>query len=436
MTSPMVQQMLGNEAESLMARLQRIKPFSLNMPMVAAAALPTPAQQAVDLHMKQVLLSVARLSGEFQHWLKSAEGRQARDATAQRRLTLLRLRFQAALTQFDLFSDVLTQRSEHEFGVWLAGLDMLAADALKVAGDYCDLPVAVCYLDRGIGAAIRRARTRLPGGRENPVAIIRIPRERMIGAGIASSLVHEVGHQGAALLDFVASLRNELQGKARSGDPAWQLWQRWISEIIADFWSVAQVGVGSTLGLMGVVSLPRAFVFRVSEEGPHPAPWIRVMLSAEIGQALYPDPQWRRLKEVWGRLYPRRGLDPQKERLLQNLQATMPAFVELLVQHCPEVLGGRSLLDIFPVSSRQPDRLRMLFSRWDGQQQAWATSSPTLAFAVIGQARADDRLSASQEAGLVDNLLTHWATQREVKNHSCGCRHRAMSYSPAVKPAA
>ena len=60
----------------------------------------------------------------------------------------------------------------------------------------------MCYLDRGHGAAIRRARARLPGGGMSPVAIIRVPRERMVGAGIASSLVHEVGHQAAALLDL------------------------------------------------------------------------------------------------------------------------------------------------------------------------------------------------------------------------------------------
>jgi len=31
-----------------------------------------------------------------------------------------------------------------------------------------------------------------------------------------------------------------------------------LRAILADFWSVARVGVGSTLGLMGVVSLPRS----------------------------------------------------------------------------------------------------------------------------------------------------------------------------------
>ena len=152
----------------------------------------------------------------------------------------------------------------------------------------------------------------MPGGGENPVAIIRVPRERMVGTGIASSLVHEVGHQAAALLDLVNSLRSvlwRLQRGAGAARRAWQLWERWISEIVADFWSVARVGIASTLGLIGVVSLPRAFVFRLNVDDPHPMPWIRVKLSAAIGEALYPHPQWRRLSDDLGVVLPagRRG---------------------------------------------------------------------------------------------------------------------------------
>ena len=42
------------------------------------------------------------------------------------------------------------------------------------------------------------------------MAIIRVPRERMVGSALASSLCHEVGHQGAALLDLMGSLQPEL----------------------------------------------------------------------------------------------------------------------------------------------------------------------------------------------------------------------------------
>src|SRR5919204_1006064 len=151
--------------------------------------------------------------------------------------------------------ELITQRSESETGVWLAGLDVFAADALALPERYFEPPQVICYLARGPGAAVRRARTRLPGGGDNPVAIVRVPRERMVGHGIASSLVHEVGHQVAALLDLVPSLRPLLHAQGERARPrhreAWMLWERWISEIVADLWSVGKLGIGSTLGLIG-----------------------------------------------------------------------------------------------------------------------------------------------------------------------------------------
>src|SRR5262249_39142655 len=156
------------------------------------------------------------------------------------------------------FNQVITQRSEYEQGVWLSGLDVVAADALALP-DYYQPPPVICYLDRGVGAAIRRARPRLPGGSQNPVAIVPDPRERLSAGGVGPSLVDEVGHQGAALLVLVPSLQLVL--RAKQGDAreplVWRLWDRWISEIVSDFWSVARVGIASTLGLIGVVSLPR-----------------------------------------------------------------------------------------------------------------------------------------------------------------------------------
>ncbi|HEX6625340.1 MAG TPA: hypothetical protein VF064_16620, partial [Pyrinomonadaceae bacterium] len=237
--------LLEQEARALLSRLARVKPFALLEPALPAATIPPNAQTAIETFLASGRHELrARVRG-FIAWLRSPPGFGASPAEAQRRFTLLRLRFNDVLSQFDLFADVLTQRSEHETGVWLAGLDVVAAEALRVPGGYFDLPPVICYLDRGPGAAIRRARTRLPGGAENPVAIVRVPRERMVGSGIASSLVHEVGHQGAALLELVESLRPALQAKQRGGTDghlAWRFWERWISEIVADFWSVARIG--------------------------------------------------------------------------------------------------------------------------------------------------------------------------------------------------
>jgi hypothetical protein len=409
--SPYAASLLEQEARSLQTRLARVRPFALIEPMVPAAALVPAAQSALERYLVEGRRELHGLVATFLDWLHGARATASAEE-AQRRFTFLRLKFNATLTQFDLFNDVITQRSEHENGVWLSGLDAVAADALTIAGDYYRAPPVICYLDRGPGAAIRRARTRLPGGGESPVAVVRVPRERMIGSGIASSLIHEVGHQGAALLDLVNSLRPALQAQQAS-DPArrreWQLWERWISEIVADFWSVARVGVVSTLGLMGVVSLPRVFVFRLSGDDPHPIPWIRVLLSCAMGAALYPHPQWARLAGAWTDFYPSATLEPETVDLLDRLRAGMPDFVALLVRHRPPALRGRSLPEVLEIDLRQPARLGQLYRQWSRTPQLMYRASPSLVFAVLGQARSEGLVGPEDENILLAKLLTHWA---------------------------
>src|SRR5215467_2462673 len=215
--------MLDQEARALLARLDRVKPFVLTEPMLLAASLLPAAQIAIEHFLAKGRRELKERVQDFLGWLHG-EGGQASPEDIQRRFVFLRLRFNAVLSQLDLFNQVITQRSEYEQGVWLSGLDVVAADALALP-DYYQAPPVICYLDRGVGAAIRRARTRLPGGGHNPVAIIRVPRERMIGSGIASSLIHEVGHQAAALLGLVESLGAEIREKRRHATADADAWQ-------------------------------------------------------------------------------------------------------------------------------------------------------------------------------------------------------------------
>lgn len=412
--------MLDQEARSLLARLARIKPFVLNEPMLLAASLLPPAQVAIEHFLAKGRRELRQRVESFRQWLQ-ASGRNSTPEEAQRRFTFLRLRFNAVLTQLDLFSQVITQRSESDNGVWMSGLDVVSADALALPG-YYQAPPVICYLDRGIGAAIRRARTRLPGGGDNPVAVIRVPRERMIGSGIASSLIHEVGHQAAALLDLVASLRLALQDKQRKEQDTevWSAWERWISEIVADFWSVARVGVVSTLGLIGVVSLPRPFVFRLNMDDPHPMPWLRVMLSCAMGQALYPHQQWQRLASMWESFYPLASLDEERQQMIGRLQAGIPAFVELLLNHRPPSLRGKPLQAVMAVEQRQPAQLNKLYQTWQQSPAQMYRAAPCLAFAVLGQAKADGKLSPEAESELLVKLLNYWA-MRSTLDMSAAC---------------
>jgi hypothetical protein len=415
---PSVANILALEARALLTRLARVKPFALIVPMVPAAGVSAEAAQAIEHYLIKGRRELrARVRG-YLGWLKSLEGRGSTPAEAQRRFAFLKLRFNAGLTQFDIFAHALTLRGEVDNGVWLAGLDVAAEDAIQLASRFYDPPPVMTYLDRGQGAAIRRARTRLPGGGENPVAVIRIPWERMVGSGIASSLVHEVGHQGAALIQLVESLRSALRARRlrAEGDErmVWQLWERWISEIVADFWAVAKLGVAATQGLMQVVSLPRAFVFRVQPDDPHPPPFIRVRLSTALGNFLYPDPQWELVGRLWEAFYPRTGLAADRLRILTVLEATMPEFIRLLVHHRPKALQGAALHQVFPIAERQPERLRALYEAWRRDKTLTRTAAPTLVFAVLGQAKQDRRITPEQESETVAEILRYWALKRAL----------------------
>jgi hypothetical protein len=404
--------LLEQEARALLTRLEKVKPFALHETMVPAAALPPAVLGAIDRYLIEGRRKVRRMVQDYLGWLQSPAGHSSALESAHRRFRMLRLQFNATLSQFDLFADALTQRSEHETGVWLAGLDAVAADAFSLNGNYYHAPGLICYLDRGHGAAIRRARTRLPGGGENPVAIVRVPRERMVGSGIASSLIHEVGHQAAALLDLIESIRPVLRGMQRQGGAegaAWRYWDRCLSEILADFWSVARVGITSTLGLMGVVTLPKYFVFRLNLDDPHPVPWIRVRLSCAVGRALFPHPQWDALESIWLSYYPPHDLDRGRRDFLALLEKTMPGLAAIIAHHRPKRLGGASLKEALQTDERQPARLAELFQSWRASPPQMYRASPTLVFAVIGQARADGLMSPEEESRMLSRMLSYWA---------------------------
>ena len=272
---------------------------------------------------------------------------------------MLRLRFNAVLTQFDLFDNVITQRSENQTGVWLSGLDVASADALQLHRKFFEAPPIICYLDRGTGAAIRRARTRLPGGGSNPVAIIRVPRERMVGSGIASSVFHEVGHQAAALLGLVESLRPELRAMARSHPQ-----------------DARSLG---TVGALDLRDRRRLLVGRARrrcrDHGPdgRRQPAARVCLPAGCSRssphAVDPRqaqrctwavpcirmPIWGELIDLWDSYYPPQGLDPHLlDTICTCSSARFPTLVTLLLHHRPAALQGRSLLEVLDLHELQP----------------------------------------------------------------------------------
>jgi len=377
---------LINEAYSLLSRLQQVKPFSMTMPMVKGASVSDKSLKAVIELLEKGKSELRAHVHLFIDRVKTADNNSSRTQNLQAGFTILKLRFNSILDQLDIFADVLSQRSEHDVGIWLSGLDVLAEDGLYAAKQFSEVPSLMVYLDRGHGAAIRRARTRLPGGDENPVAVIQIPRERMVGSGIASSLIHEVGHQVAVLLDLVPTLKNLLakMQQERRGTVAWKFFDRWISEIIADVWAVGHLGIAATLGLMGVVTLPKYFQFRLDLHDPHPAPYVRVQLTCAFGRKIFPHAQWKKIWELWKTFYKKDGLKNETVQILDDIEIEMDSFVDLVLNHSTKEMKGRRLIELFPVMERKPENLKQLYQLWKAKKINLATMPPTLVFCFDG----------------------------------------------------
>lgn len=401
---------LLNEAYALLGRLEQTELFSVSMPMVIAAGISNAALSAITTHWVSRKALLGKQINQFIQLLRQSNSGNLSDEELQRHFTRIKLRFNSLLDQFDIFADVINQRSEHKTGVWIAGLDILAADALQLNNSPFRAPPLMCFVERGHGAAIRKARTRLPGGDTNPVAIIQVPRERLVGSGIAASIVHEVGHQGAALLDLMPSIQHEMNQMPVSAQnqKGWDLLRRWLSEILADFWAMAHLGAGATLGLMSVVGLPTYFMFRYKDDDPHPFPWIRVMISLAFGEKIYPDPQWKQLRQLWLRLYPLKERDEATKEIIRQIIEVLPVFTQLIINHKNTATKQQTLISLFPISQRQPNILRKLYPVSPSEQKM----PPTLVFAVIGQARADKRIDNQQESQFLSQTLTHWARKR------------------------
>jgi hypothetical protein len=240
----------------------------------------------------------------------------------------------------------------------------------------------------------------------------------MVGQGIGASLLHEVGHQASDLLGLLNSVQASVrERRAATHDPAlraaWFCWEKWSSEAISDFWAIAHLGPSATLGLIGVVSLPRALVFRIDLDDPHPFPWIRVMLSAAIGDVLYPHPQWAQISGMWESMYPTTAVAPEGSFLIEGLRRTMREFASVIAGVRPKLLRGEALGSCLRRLDRSPNRL---WNVWECMRSSTAALRlpPTLALAAVSQARADGRLSPESESRVIRSLLTEWAIRSSL----------------------
>jgi len=106
--------LLEQEARALLTRLDRVKPFALQETMVPAAGLMPASQTAIERYLLRGRRELRNHVRSYIDWL-GGPGQVASPVEMQRRFTVLKLRFNTALSQLDLFSEAIRQRRQQEF---------------------------------------------------------------------------------------------------------------------------------------------------------------------------------------------------------------------------------------------------------------------------------------------------------------------------------
>jgi hypothetical protein len=312
-----------------------------------------------------------------------------------------------AMTLFDTYMDILTQRRTPELGRLLAGCDVLAYDA--VARDHPALrvvegPLVSC--DRGFGASTLRAGVRLPDGSPNPLPIIQVPYSRLQEKHTLTSILHEVGHEALVRLELVHVLPEALQHALRvrrASSAVQSAFALWSSEIGPDLWTFCGSGIASAGGLRDLLLLPTDRVLAVSWTDPHPPPYLRVLLGFELCRQTWGRGVWDEWEKEWVRLYDLARAPANDRRVLQEAVFFVPLVASVLLHTRFRVLARRSIPDLFDLPGLAPARLEAAASAIESGTPS-RTASPMTQLAVLRLVKLRGRLSPAQ----LDAVATQW----------------------------
>ncbi len=265
-------------------------------------------------------------------------------AAVRRQLIAFRNRYMRVETTLDFYADAINTRTEPKIAGYLRACDTLAYRSMAQLLDQLGkpTPVALTYIDKGLGASILKAGLRLwDGNSTNPVAAIKLTQHNLLQP---TALIHEAGHQAAHIVGWSEELAVKFAtGLARAPAGVADMWAGWTSEIVADAFAFVHTGYASVAGLHDVLAGEETLVFRHTPGDPHPISYIRVLLGVEMCRKAYGAGPWDDLAQAWTLLYPLQRAQVRTERLLRASLPLLSSIAEITLGEPMRAFDGRSL---------------------------------------------------------------------------------------------
>jgi hypothetical protein len=312
---------------------------------------------SIRRHLSMVVAQLDREAVLLQAALAAAVS-SAELAAVRRQLLAFRNRYTRVETTLDYFADAINTRTQPKIAGYLRACDTLAHRSMAQLMDQLGkpTPVALTYIDKGLGASILKAGLRLWDGTSlNPVAAIKITRHNLLRP---TALIHEAGHQAAHIVGWTEELASKLEsGLANAPDGVAEIWAGWASEIAADAFAFVHTGYASVAALQDVLAGEDALVFRHIPRDPHPISYIRVLLGVEMCRQFYGGGAWDDLARSWTQLYPLERARGATESLLRASVPLLLDIVRVTLREPMRAFDGRPLIALINPERVRPESL-------------------------------------------------------------------------------
>ena len=254
---------------------------------------------------------------------------------------------------WDFYFELFGQR-QGKYGEWLLSCDRIAMDCYQAA--YTGLGVArsvpapppFCYMKTGFApATIRRGiPMRRLGKQLNPFPLVQLPYHRLVNPWTLGAVMHEVSHNLQNDLGLNKDIPRQVGArllKADMGRLVSSVWVRWNREMFADM-SALLLGGPETVGsLMDVIGRAPAAVFSFNSRGPHPTPYLRLLISAEMLRRMGFEKEAEQYARAWTRIYPNPHAGTIPKEVVASFPKACAVAVDAMCFHPYPSLGNKSL---------------------------------------------------------------------------------------------
>lgn len=257
---------------------------------------------------------------------------------------------------WDFYFELFGQR-QSKYGEWLLSCDRIAMNCYQAA--YTGLGVArsipapppFCFMRTGFApATIRRGiPVRKLGKQLNPFPLVQLPYHRLLNPWTLGAVMHEVSHNLQSDLGLSKDVPRSIALRLLEADLGRfvaSVWAKWNREMFADMSALLLGGPGVLGSLMDVVGRAPGAVFGFNPRGPHPTPYLRTLISAELLRRMGFPEEAEQYAKAWTHIYPNPRAGTIPPAVLETFPKACALAVDTMCYRPYRSLGNKSLAQV------------------------------------------------------------------------------------------